>query len=163
MFLPNKHNKNRVSLSDGLSGIKTPSTVLLDIDGTVISDGETTVCESVFGLIRDLVVRGNDVVLVSNSRRPGRVESIANQLGVRYVLSSMKKPNKKLLLDIDFDKSNRLVVVGDKFCTDGLFARRCGAEFVHVKRKTDRKDRISILIGYYLDDMLWRVASLFFR
>jgi len=44
-----------------------------------------------------------------------------------------------------------LVVIGDKYCTDGLFARNLKARFVLVLRKRSGRERLIVRISYLID------------
>ena len=51
-------------------------------------------------------------------------------------------------------RSKELLVIGDKFLTDGLFAKNIGAEFIKAKRKISGQESILIKLINLFDDLL---------
>ncbi len=141
----------RVEFSKIPDLINAPSTILLDIDGTLLADGEDVVPRDFVETV-SLMKENHIVFLVTNSRKIERGESIAEQLGVSCVKSRYKKPNPKIIEKISMDTEKSVVVIGDKMFTDGLFARYIEAEFLLVERITCRRDRFLIKLSYLVDD-----------
>jgi len=76
--------------------------------------------------------KGNEVRLCSNSRRGNyaeRLAALSAQLDVGVCPVVFRKPSTLALSGLD-RKGRALVVVGDKDLTDGLLARRVGAQFI---------------------------------
>lgn len=134
--------------------------VLLDIDGTLVPDCGTRASPAVVDKVRELETRGNEVYLCSNSRRAGyaaRIGALGSQLGVRVCPVPARKPSLRALSGLDL-AGRSLVIVGDKDLTDGLLARRAGAQFVKVRRKIDPGDRAVSRLTSWMDDVFGPVA-----
>lgn len=154
-------NYNRISLREVEQKIAQPSVILLDIDGTVVGDGDDSVSAEVIAIVEQWKQQ-HRVVLVSNSRRRERCRAIAQQLGVEYMQSKYKKPNIKVLDGLPaVSLSNPLVVIGDKVMTDTRFAARLDAQFIYVERLVSSHDRLSITLSYWFDDFCsWMLQKL---
>lgn len=121
--------------------------IILDVDGTVCSDGSMDVDEKTRLKIQE-IQKENTVYLCSNKDVPSRLESLAVKLGVRYISSDHKKPSKQVLSGI----TGTTVVVGDKFLTDGLLALKTGSRFVKVKRIPTQNTGIQVID--FIDDVV---------
>ena len=141
----------RVEFSKTPDLINVPSTILLDIDGTLLADGDDIVPRYIVETV-SLMKENHIVFLVTNSGKIARRESVSEQLGVSCVKSRYKKPNPKIIEKISMDTEKPVVVIGDKMLTDGLFARYIEAEFLLVERITSRRDRFLIKLSYLIDD-----------
>lgn len=135
-------------------------TIILDIDGTLVEDNEDIVSEKTKAKIK-ILSKNNYVMLCSNKKRLGRNRSIADIVGVPYIDTRFKKPSKKILSVTELFGRENIVVIGDKFLTDGLFALRIGAEFIKVEKLRGAKEHISTSIIYMLDDICYVVAKFF--
>jgi len=135
-------------------------TILLDIDGTISFDGKEEVSSGVAGKITELRDR-NDVYLISNKKIPGRLERMAHGFGVSAINTPFKKPSLRALGDAPRDKP--FVVIGDKFLTDGILAKRLGAEFFRVSRLTSPEDGYGARMTGFLDDFLYAIVGPFIR
>ncbi|MCX6703319.1 MAG: UbiA family prenyltransferase [Candidatus Zambryskibacteria bacterium] len=125
------------------------STLILDIDGTLVPDKSNHIPRDLFLYIEQL--KSSHRVYVCSNGDVGRTESIAKKLGVPVL--EVHKPFGKIP---DFwSPEGDVLVVGDKYLTDGLFAERLNARFIkvdHVKSYTDSRN---INISYALDDVVW--------
>lgn len=129
-------------------------TVLLDIDGVVMADGEEELNEEVLPYIQKLI-SDNEVWLVSNSRRKGRTPQVAKMLGVSWADTKMRKPDPRILRHISSENNRSLMVIGDKFLTDGLFALAIKSQGrILKKRLKSKKDRLFAVFAYTLDDLI---------
>jgi predicted HAD superfamily phosphohydrolase YqeG len=131
--------------------------VLLDIDGTLVPDGKMD-----FGFVLEKIgelKKNNTVYLCTNTRRENRKAQIEKLLGVPFVSSKYKKPSRKIIKDLD--KNKDIVVAGDKFLTDFVFAKRIGADFIWAKRKLSGQERAVIKIINFVDDVLHAVYKIF--
>jgi len=138
-------------------------TILLDLDGTLAPDNERTVTRVVAVAVSDLAV-SNRVVLLSNKKNHARNRQIAQDLSLDYLETHLRKPDprlKRLLRVGGVNDFSNLIVVGDRYLTDGLMAKVLGAEFVKVRRlESSTKSRSSSLVDN-LDDTAFFVSRLF--
>ncbi len=118
---------------NGLDGL------ILDVDNTLIDyyrnmvDGADKWCQ-------ELKNEGIKCIIVSNSHRKDKIETVARKLDIDYILFA-KKPCKsgfkmaleKLNLDAD-----KVAVVGDQLFTDILGARRMKMFAILVKQVADK-------------------------
>jgi predicted HAD superfamily phosphohydrolase YqeG len=122
-------------------------TVFLDIDGTIVFDGQKDVDPEDVLFVKKLQEK-NKIAVVSNGNID-RNDYIANILGVLCIKNSIKKPNKDSVGDCLFDTNK--VVVGDKYFTDGILALNIGAEFIKVKRLYSGRERLVVKLAYLYD------------
>jgi len=125
-------------------------TIILDIDGTITTDGGSMVDPLVLDKIKE-ISQHNFLFLFSNKKVAERNAALSNELGIPYLQTTFKKPNKKILESLPSDKRSNIIVVGDKTLTDGMFAKNIGASFVKVKRLTSKNDTLTIKLIYLLD------------
>ena len=136
------------------------SLVILDIDGTLVPDCGRVASAAVVGKVLELKAQGNEVRLCSNSRRGNyaeRLSAIAAQLDVGVCPVVFRKPSLLALSGVD-RKGREVVVIGDKDLTDGLLARRAGANFIKVRRKLDPADRLSSRMANLIDTVFGPIA-----
>jgi predicted HAD superfamily phosphohydrolase YqeG len=136
------------------------SLVILDIDGTLVPDCGRVASAAVVGKVRELKAQGNEVRLCSNSRRGNyaeRLAAIAAQLDVGVCPVVFRKPSMLTISGLD-RQGRALVVIGDKDLTDGLLARRAGAQFIKVRRKLDPADRLSSRMANLIDTVFGPIA-----
>ena len=131
--------------------------ILLDVDGTVMEDGGVELAPGVIKKI-DKLKQKNKIYFCSNKNVCKRLEKITVEAGVGCVESPYKKPSSGILKFIDNGENLPLLVIGDKFLTDGLFAKNIGARFIKVRRILSRKDKWHVKAIYLIDDLF----SLFF-
>lgn len=134
------------------------SIILLDIDGTLTADGKTDIDAATIQNIRRLQTN-NAVYLCSNHRNSKRNQTIARRIGASYLDARWPKPSRSILNYIPDSRKKPIVVIGDKFLTDRLFAKRIGATFIKVKRLSDASDRWLIKILYRVDDFFSKSFS----
>jgi len=140
--------------ASGLKGYQ----IFLDIDGTLTDDNKVELSEATLRKIRELEAN-NQLYLCSNSRNHDRNRKVAELSGVKYIDTDLRKPSKKILELVGQSPFKEKLVIGDKFLTDGLFAKNIGAEFTKVARIESKNDRLYIKILYWIDDL----ASKLFR
>ncbi len=117
--------------------------IFLDIDGTLADDNTLELSEKTLERIRELEVC-NQLYLCSNSRNHERNRKVAAIAGVDYIDTDLRKPSKKIPDLAAHPSYKKRLVIGDKFLTDGLFAKNIKAEFIKVKRIESDKDRLYI-------------------
>lgn len=133
--------------------------VFLDIDGTIVADGKIDIDKAVKEKLSQLK-KNNQVYLTTNSRKTS-VSEIEKQVGISVINKKHKKPSPRILEEFSFDVTKKKIVIGDKFLTDGLFAKRIGAQFIKVKRKVSHQQRMLITASYVLDDFVSLFLSRF--
>ncbi|MBI5414648.1 HAD-IIIA family hydrolase [Candidatus Peregrinibacteria bacterium] len=141
-----------------ISALKN-SLILLDVDGTLAPDNEYDFSEKVQKKLRELHEH-NEIFLCTNSRNRERTNQLEKILEIPVLSSKYRKPSKKILRDLDQFHNKKIVVIGDKFLTDYLFAKNIGAEFVWVKRKISGNERWWIRGYNFIDDVLSAFARI---
>lgn len=132
------------------------SVVLLDVDGTLVPDGEQVLTSSTKEAI-SLLKESNNVYLTSNGKNRERTLRLAQELEVNLPKHQPAgKPFKRALEGVD-SSYGPLVVIGDKYLVDGLFALNIGGTFLPVARKQSGNERFSVRISFLID----RVVSWF--
>ena len=134
------------------------SVIFLDIDGTLTPDNDLQISKQCIKKIEKLKEK-NIVYLCTNSRNWYRNERIENLLKTKIINRKYKKPSKKILTDVPSSNKN-LVVIGDKFLTDGIFAKNIKAKFICVKRVKSGQERFFIRIVNFIDDVFYQLAKL---
>lgn len=132
--------------------------ILLDIDGTLVRDGGSDLEEKMLNELAKLG-RNNKIYFCSNKKDHERNESLAKSAGVHYLRTALRKPSRKILEHIDNVEAKKIVVIGDKFLTDGLFAKNIGAEFIKIKRLTSPSDSWLVRLVYLIDDSFYKLAK----
>lgn len=126
--------------------------VFLDIDGTLVPNGESELLPPESSALSALAERA-DIFLVSNHGIP-REPALVARYGIKAIVSPHKKPSVRVLEGVSLPDAPR-IVIGDKVLTDGWFAKRIGAEFVRVKPLWGRREQVSIRLMYALDSIVW--------
>jgi predicted HAD superfamily phosphohydrolase YqeG/glycosyltransferase involved in cell wall biosynthesis len=132
------------------------SIIILDIDGTLLADNEEILDAQTTQVVKQLVAQGNQIYLVSNgfSHNKERNTSIASGLGVTFFPTEYKKPLKISVLPIIAAATKPVIVIGDKFLTDGLLAVNLGVPFVEVRSLRSGKEPAYSKVAYALDAMI---------
>lgn len=134
LYLDNVKNINATLLKkNNLSGL------ILDVDNTLIDyyrnmvDGAEKWCEQ-------LKEEGIKCIILSNSHKKDKVESVAKKLDIEYIMFA-KKPFKsgfkKALKMIELEPS-QVAVVGDQLFTDVLGAKRMNMFSILVKQVAEK-------------------------
>ncbi len=126
------------------------ATVLLDLDGTVVAAGREEVDADAREAVTALREAGNRVLIVSNKRAPGRKERLARSLGIEVLSAPYRKPDPRLRAIVKALPAP-YVVIGDRWTTDGAFAKLIGARFIKPKRVTRPDDPLLDRALYALD------------
>jgi len=133
--------------------------IFLDIDGTIANDDENEMDKKVLHQINKLR-EGNQIYLCSNSRNHKRNREISKVTNVEYIDTDLRKPSKKILDLVDHSPFTKRLVIGDKFLTDGIFAKNIKAEFIKVKRIISKNDKPYIRFLYWIDDLVSKIIKL---
>ena len=126
-----------------------PRTIILDVDGTILADGETRVSDEVHCAVAR-ALETHEMYIFSNNRDLTRASTVARDLGVPCITSEHRKPDRRVL--DGFTPRHALLVVGDKYLTDERFARAIGAEFLRVGRLRSTGDSLVSRLVYAMDD-----------
>jgi predicted HAD superfamily phosphohydrolase YqeG len=132
----------------------------LDIDGTLGHDGVIAMTQTTMDMVASLA-QYNKVYLLSNKPLPERNAAFSKLLSIPYLQSPYKKPHSKIAEALLEEEKGNVVVIGDKYITDGLFAKRINAEFIKVKRIGRRNEGIKTVLSYIIDDIIYGVVSFF--
>lgn len=124
------------------------STVIIDIDGTLVPDGESDLSFAVLQKVQDIKYR-NDVYFCSNKKDDKRNQEISMVVGVKFL--NGRKPYSNDIYKLNIQKRS-VVVIGDKLLTDGIFARRLGVKFIKVKRLISGRESFFARFTYLVDD-----------
>ncbi len=119
--------------------------ILLDVDGTLCTDGENEISFAYKEKVQQLALH-NTVYLFSNGKRE-RNEKLAEELGVKVLLPLWRKPFPWIRGYI----SKPVVVVGDKYTTDGAFALLRGYSLYKVKSMRGTTESTLARWGYWVD------------
>ena len=133
------------------------STVILDIDGTLMCSSQRQISKCVIDKVRALE-KNNTVYIFSNNYNTKRNKVIAKSIEVAYIKAPHKKPNKKIMKYIK--ETCPVVIVGDKYLTDGLFAQFIGASHIRVKRYKCKEDSLWDVFACAFDDACYFFVKL---
>lgn len=135
-------------------------TIVLDVDGTLVADGHTDMTDEVHAALGTLASRAS-VHLCSNAEGTERLAAFAEGTQAQIVRSSYRKPDARVIADVP--RTDSLVVIGDKYLTDGLLAVFAKGRFVRVRRYRDAQERLSVSVAYALDGLLGPALCFFAR
>ena len=102
--------------------------VLADLDNTLVPYKVTVPPAEVVAWKESLAAAGITLFLLSNSRKPGRAQKFAEQLGIPYQGHAGKPSTRGLeaaMARADADRAHT-AMLGDKLLTDMLAANRAG-------------------------------------
>ncbi len=153
MHTPRKKlHVERKTWEEILAAVHKEHLVLLDVDGVLAADGDDDMDTHARACAQQLVSLTR-VLLVTNTRDRTRARRFAQELGIPLVESPRRKPSARILAAIPHDEHTQFLVIGDKFFTDGLFARNIGGRaFLLKDRLVSPRDRLIITLSYWADD-----------
>lgn len=132
--------------------------VYLDLDGTLVPDGEKRLGNAEANTLRALS-KVAEVIIVSN-KGEHRAPRIAHEFTISAADTSYRKPDPRIVQD--FPSTDRpTFVLGDKYLTDGIFASRIGAEFIKFTPLQSGEEDAATKSVYRLDAAVFTVVSLF--
>lgn len=144
-----------------LQTVGLPNTVediiILDIDGTLVPDKSNYISTEIQIYIDTLKKLTQKKVYVCSNGNPNRTYALSQILQLP-ILHIQKPFGKTTGVSIP---EGKMVVVGDKFLTDGLLAWRLGARFVRVNHVRSNTDSFAIKLSYILDDGMWFLYNVF--
>lgn len=135
--------------SAAVAGLKG-RTVILDIDGTLVAVGDGVV-SPVIAAAAERLKRENLVYLLTNRGDKSRAAKVAAELGLPLIFTPHRKPDRRTVTGLSLKDP---VVIGDKWLTDGLFAKAIGADFIRVSRLTHPADPWFDKATFLLDDLV---------
>jgi HAD superfamily phosphatase (TIGR01668 family) len=127
--------------------------VILDVDGTITFDKHHEVAEPEKVQLEKLKDIAQNVYLVSNGERD-RTKKLGEILNVLVHESEYQKPDKKVLHHFPHQNKQDIVIVGDKFLTDGLLALQTGILFLHVKSLKRETENFFNKFVFWVDDFV---------
>ncbi len=94
--------------------------IMLDVDNTIAPYRQNEPKRKITEWINSVRALGTQLYIVSNSKRPGRVEAFAEQLGLEYIKAA-KKPDPRVPRELLKSKNippERSALIGDQIYTD---------------------------------------------
>lgn len=131
-------------------------TILLDIDGVLMADGEDVISSEIVDFV-GVLKEHNNITIVSNTIFKKRRIYAGEILNIPILETFHRKPSVRILNTLSYDKSKPLLVIGDKILTDGIFAKRINSELILLTRRTHRNDRLFIKLTYIIDDLAYSI------
>tara|TARA_B100000579_G_C22790030_1_gene833962 strand:- start:159 stop:653 length:495 start_codon:yes stop_codon:yes gene_type:complete len=138
-------------------GIKS---LLIDVDGTLLSRQSTVIPENVKSWIKESK-KFFSLYLISNNPSEDRIRKIAMELDLRYK-SNAQKPRKKITLNViseTHDDLKNIAIIGDRIFTDIIVGNRCNIQTILVKRL----NRKGLPIKLNLTLLLEKIISYFLK
>lgn len=142
-----------------LSSVKD-SFVVLDVDGCLVPDKGNILDSETVERVRFLTHNRNEIVIISNHKDHIRNKNIASSLGVRYLETELKKPDFRLVKNIKRlnHKNLPVVVIGDKYLTDGVLALILKSSFIRVRHlPNDIAESLITKVSYWIDDTVYKI------
>lgn len=135
----------------------TDKTIILDVDGTLLADSHDTIAEPELRTIRELA-RTNVIYLCSNTHDTARIEALAHTHNVHALPRTFSKPDVRVVGAISDKHLGQMVVIGDKYLTDGVLAARLKVPFIRVARIQRRWERPTVYVSYLLDACIGKLV-----
>lgn len=133
--------------------------VILDLDNTLVPwSGNQTGCRE-REWVAECKRQGLRLCILSNTRRLARLQALAGELGVPYILGS--KPSRRgfrRAMALLGTSPGETAVIGDQVFTDVLGGNRAGVYTVLIRRMSNRE-----FIGTYLSRAAERLVFLLLR
>ncbi|GAV22974.1 YqeG family HAD IIIA-type phosphatase [Carboxydothermus pertinax] len=114
--------------------------LILDLDNTISPWGERTIPQDVVKWVKRMQKLGIRFCLVSNNSN-GRVQEIADFLGIPYVARAIKPRRRAFLRAVHLMglKPLEVAVIGDQLLTDIMGAKRAGLMAILVNPMASRE------------------------
>lgn len=132
-------------------------TVFLDIDGTLVPDGEDALAPREAQVLSSLASCATVYLIASKGF--ARIPALAEAYGARPIVTDALKPSLRITEGIGVPPHS-CFVIGDKIMTDGWFASRIHARFVPVTRLVSGEESLFVSTLYALDAVIWALVSL---
>lgn len=115
--------------------------VLLDVDNTLVLWRSHDIPAETTAWIESAKGAGLQLCILSNTKNPGRLKELADQMGVPYIRGRFK-PSRQMYLQAleQFRvKAGEAIMIGDQLFTDILGANRTGIEAIWVEQMGQRE------------------------
>ena len=109
--------------------------LMLDLDNTLTPYREKQMPEEISRWAAALRDGGITLYIVSNSKRPGRVEQFAGELGISYIKSAYKPLPRgvtRAMRNAGYSRGES-ALIGDQVYTDAIAANLAGARSILVR------------------------------
>jgi 4-hydroxybenzoate polyprenyltransferase/predicted HAD superfamily phosphohydrolase YqeG len=128
--------------------------VIIDIDATLVPDKSEVLPQKARDLLRTMA-QAAQVVFLSSNGSAERTKRFANESGVQ-VLVGARKPWLRLPKEFP---TGEIIVIGDKWITDGLLAARIGASFMQVARERNNEEQFLTRLAFSFDDLCRQMTA----
>lgn len=131
---------------------------VIDIDGTLVPDGENEPNVDTRRAM-EILMRSHAICITSNGKNTERNKDIARLFGIPYIAGT--KPFGAVTHAICAQNTENLpiIVVGDRYLTDGLLALRLHAQFAPVSILHSNNEAAYVRISYAIHGVI-TVAAL---
>ncbi len=108
--------------------------LIMDVDNTII-DSHRVIRDEKMKWIGEIHKAGIKICILSNSSKLDKVSTVANSIGVPYLLNGMKPAKKgfNMAIDILELKKEDVAIVGDQIFTDVWGGNRFGIKSILVE------------------------------
>ena len=134
-------------------------TLVVDIDGTLVADGEKELSGERERALMALKACAGGIYLSTNKEISEWHRKLSQRLAIPLVSENAYKPSPKVLSSLSEKERSNLVIIGDKYLTDGLLAKRARVPFVKVERLKSGKENLLIRLSYILDDIISAIGG----
>ena len=111
------------------------TTLLIDVDGTLLSRNSNIIPNKVKNWIRNSK-KIFDMYLISNNPSEKRINKIGKELGISYKHRALKpriKNTLEVINNLKKDKNN-VAIIGDRIFTDIIVGNRCKIKTILIQR-----------------------------
>lgn len=108
--------------------------LIMDVDNTII-DSQRIIRDEKMKWIGDVQKEGIKICILSNSSKLDKISTVANSIGVPYLLNGMKPAKKGFQMALDILELNKedVVIIGDQIFTDIWGGNRFGIKSILVE------------------------------
>ena len=134
LLYPKFYYKNVQSIDLDVLNKNNIKGIILDVDNTLI-DYKRIMPEEIKPWVNEAKNRNFKVCILSNSNKKEKIEKVANDLSLEYIMSA-KKPFKcgyKKIMQLLNLKPEECVAVGDQVFTDVIGANRMKINSIYVE------------------------------
>lgn len=158
--IPHGFTTDVTSLSPKALKAKGIALVLADLDNTLVSYGGTEPPQHIIQWKNELAQEQITLHILSNSRKPGRVEDFAQKLQVPYKTKA-GKPRKSAYSDVltQYQLSqSQVLMVGDQIFTD-IWGARGRNLYAVLVRPVALHDHFGRMLRYYILEAPFRALG----
>lgn len=114
--------------------------LMLDLDNTLATYEEDEPSGSISSWVREIEASGVMLLILSNSRREGRVKAFSESLGINFKKAARKPSPKSVRAAMDEAGygAEKSALIGDQAFTDALAANRAGVISIAVRPRSLR-------------------------